>query len=290
MNIAALFAMSWDIVGGYSGQANFGHSAFFGLAGYVTAYLAGGRARGLLADFRLPPLLALAVGPLVGAGLAAFVGILCARKRGPYTAIITLMFPLLLLTFTFIYSDIFGAEEGLTGVEPIVLNPVTNYQISAFLMIGSAVALYLIGNSRLGLRFQAIREDEDACEAVGISIVRHKVLAFVIGGFFAGLAGAFQALFMMYVGPDIFSMSNSVTVVWYAIIGGTATIIGPIIGAFAVKALSEVFLQYQEWYLLLFNLAIIAIVFLGGEGIFKSLRKIGIYTMIKKAILKSGDR
>jgi branched-chain amino acid transport system permease protein len=289
MNIAAIFAMSWDIVGGYSGQADFGHSAFFGISGYVTAYLAGGRARGLIAEFRLPPLLSLLIGPLAGGLLAGFVGILCARKKGPYTALITLMFPLLLERFVSIYSPILGAEEGLTGVQPITLDFTINYQISVLLLITAAIILYRIGNSRLGLRFEAIREDEDACEAVGIDVVRHKVLAFVIGGVFGGMAGSFQALYMMYVGPDIFSMAYSANAVWYSIIGGTATIIGPIIGAYLVQFVLQIFLEVPEWHLLLFNLAVILIVLIGREGVYKNLQKFGIYRVLRDRLSRLVD-
>jgi branched-chain amino acid transport system permease protein len=277
--LTALFAASWDIIGGYSGQPNFGHAAFWGIGAYTAGFIASGTPGifGIQPFFRLSPWLAILVAPIIATFFAILVGFLCVRKRGPYTAIITLMISIILGRIVLLYPEIFGAEEGLSGIESLSFDYIANYQITVTLSIISISLLYLIGHSRLGLTLKAVRDDEDASEALGIDVARYKILAFAIGGLFAGFAGGLHSVYMHHVGPMDLDMTLSANVLWYSIIGGLGTIVGPVAGALILRLSLEVLIELREIHILIMNAIIIAIMLFYSEGLVKAFREIGLY-------------
>jgi len=235
--IFAMFAVSWDLLSGYTGQVNFGHALFFGAGGYATALLSHHLGWQPWATVPLAAVIAALVGTLTS--LPAL------RLRPPYLSLLTLAFPLILeQVLKAVPKEIAGGHYGLRGFAPLATSPVGEYYLIFIVMTVSILIMWKLTdagskNIRTGLIFHAIREDEIAARATGINTIRYKILAFAIGGFFAGLAGALYAHVFSAVGPSTFSMVNSFTIIIYVVFGGIVSIYGAVVGVYTLYPLVE---------------------------------------------------
>lgn len=255
--ILAIFAASWDLIAGFAGQVSFGHAAFFGISGYFTAALVKfGGAHWLLSVF-------------AGAGWAIvfslLIGIPCLRLKGPYLALGTLAFALILWNL-FLTGTWLGGTEGISGLPSTGSIFVAFYIIAAF-MIGSLIIMRAIVDSRLGTILKSIRDDETCADASGINTTVYKLIAFMISGFFAGISGALFVLDTTAVNPAVFQTLYSFYAIIMAAIGGMATIYGSIIGAFLFTILSELLRPLAAAALLIFATLLILIVRFAEEGV-----------------------
>ncbi|MFX1484023.1 MAG: branched-chain amino acid ABC transporter permease [Promethearchaeota archaeon] len=255
--ILTIFAASWDLLAGFAGQISFGHSAFFGISGYFTAVaIEFGGFHWLIALF-------------VGVGWAVvfslLIGIPCLRLKGPYLALGTLAFALILLNL-FATGTWLGGTEGISGL-PTSVNVFVGFYIVAAFMIGSLVIMRAIVDSRLGTILKSIRDDETCADASGIDTTVYKLIAFMVSGFFAGLSGALFALDSTAVNPAFFGTLYSFYAIIMAAIGGLATIFGSIIGAFLFVILSELLRPLAAAALLIFATILILIVRFAEEGV-----------------------
>ncbi len=299
--IWAIFAASWDLLSGYTGQINFGHAVFWGLAAYFSYWFSSGMEVGvlkpLLGDYYVAdPLTAMLLGGLVAALLALIIGVIALRVKGPNLALVTLMLPLIVgrLPAIINYLDIgiegelfgidysfvlfknidTGRDYGLGGAPRIIPYIGTtageidalNFYIFVLLMLFLAVGFIMfLAFSRYGLIFQAIREDEDAAESLGINVRFYKILTFVVSAFFAGIAGVLYAQQPNYsTGPSAFSTTISFSVIIMCVIGGIGSITGGIVGAFIMTLLLNIFLndvfeadQFPALDILVFGLFVI---------------------------------
>ena len=230
-SIFAILAASWDLLSGFTGQINFGHALFFGVAAYAAALL--NRNLGL-APWATIPLGAVAA---VLAGLV--VGIPCLRLRGTYLAFATLAFPLILLGVVYAIPNITDGELGIYGIAPLSGSRVASYYIAIPSMIVLGFIMWKITDSKIGLVFHAIREDEVTARASGINTTRYKLLAFCLSGLFAGIAGGLYAHFVKAAGPSTLELLLSFQVIIWAVFGGMATIYGPIAGVIILYPLTE---------------------------------------------------
>jgi branched-chain amino acid transport system permease protein len=229
-----VLAQSWNIIGGYTGYVSLGHVTFFGIGAYVSALL--------FARLGWPPFVALLPAGLVAAVFAVIVGYPTLRLRGPYFAIATLALGLVTqlavgnLPFT-------GAGEG------IVLRggfPFTRYALElafyfSYLGIATATvaAVIVLERSKLGFGLRAIRDDQEVALSIGVSALRLKLVAFGLSSFFAGAVGSIYAHQVAYVSaPDIFTLDISIKSLVYAVVGGTSTVLGPIVGALLMELLN----------------------------------------------------
>ncbi|MBW6494102.1 MAG: branched-chain amino acid ABC transporter permease [Burkholderiaceae bacterium] len=235
--IFAIFAASWDLLSGFSGQINFGHALFFGVGAYTTALLSH--------HFGLPPWLTMPIGAVAAMASGVLVGIPCLRLRGSYLSLATLAFPLILIGILFAFPDFSGGELGISGLQRVVISPVANYYVAVVLMMVLCMVMWKIGTSRTGLIFHAIREDEVACRASGINTPRYKLMAFALSGLFAGIAGALFAHFLRVAGPSSLEVALSFQAVIWGIFGGAATIYGPVVAVFALYPLTEVLANFE---------------------------------------------
>ncbi|MBO8181533.1 MAG: branched-chain amino acid ABC transporter permease [Archaeoglobus sp.] len=237
-----ILAISWDVIVGYTGQVNLGHTVFVGIGAYTTALLQvpsrfEGSFLSFMAGIPTPPI---AVSILLGGIIAAFVGfvigVITLRLKGYYFALVTAVLPLVFIQFLYVWSDILGGEEGFSiGLErALAPDPVGRYYIALFLLVISAIILHVILRSSIGYKFRAVRDDEILAESVGIDIVKYKVLSFVISSFFAGLAGAAIIHYRITIGPDVFDIPLMLLIILAAVIGGLGTLYGPIIGGFLI--------------------------------------------------------
>jgi len=263
-NIYAIFAVSWDLLSGYTGQINFGHALFFGVAAYTSALLN--------LKLGLPPWVTIPIGALASVVAGVVVCLPALRLRGPYLSLVTLAFPLILLGVIFAFTDFTGGELGVSGIARISESRVTDYYISFAVMLVSVMIMWKLTDAksalvRTGIIFHAIREDEIAARASGINTIRYKLLAFAVGGFFAGIAGAFHAHFMRIAGPSDLQLFLSFQVIIWTVFGGITSIYGPVVGVFIMYPLMEFLRVLPEIRMLIFAAIVVIILLFMPEGI-----------------------
>jgi branched-chain amino acid transport system permease protein len=276
-SIFAIFAASWDLLSGFTGQMNFGHALFFGVSAYVTVLIN--------LYLRLPPVLSIPLGALAGVLCGLVVGVPCLRLRGAYLALTTLAFPIILLGIVFAIPNITGGELGLSSnilgdrtlrgtlrVASLSPNTLTDYYVAVIAMLILGGVMWKITDSKIGVIFHAIREDELAVRASGVNTIRYKLLAFCLSGFFAGIAGGMFAHFLRQAGPDNLVVTRSFEVIIWAVVGGIASIYGPIAGVFILYPLLEFFRVVPGIRLLLFAAMVLAILLFMPEGLIPWVR------------------
>jgi branched-chain amino acid transport system permease protein len=253
--LAVALAQSWNLLGGYAGQINLGHAAFFGLGAIVARMLWVSGA---------PLMFALAAGSLVAMAFGVLIGVPAFRLRGAYFAIGTLGL-----------AEILRITVGnlMPEISTIPTAALASYDMSSryYLTLGLAVlcvaVVALLVHSRVGLGMQAVREDEEAAEASGVGTFRHKLLALAISTALAGLAGgAFAYYHVSYYPQHAFSPAWTFDAVLMSFIGGVGTVHGPVLGAFFYVILKELLaLHLVELHLLIFGaLFILVVLFLPG--------------------------
>jgi len=229
-------ALSWDILGGYSGYLSFGHMSFFGVGAYTTAIL--------LTTLGISPLITVPLGAFIS-GLLGVVSLsVFIRLEEAYFAIATLALNFSLQSLATVLEITGGARGISTPLLPF--SPITLYIIflSSFLVITMVLLSmrYKIENSRIGYAMLALREDKTVAECLGINTLRMKLIAMFISCFFTGLVGSMYPLFATFIDPTIgFSVDWSVLLVVMCICGGTGIWWGPLLGAFILHSVRELF-------------------------------------------------
>ena len=263
-SIFAIFAASWDLLSGFTGQMNFGHALFFGVAAYTAALLN--------LHAHLPAWGSIPLGALAAVLTGLIVGIPCLRLRGTYLALTTLAFPVILSGIVLAIPEVTGGELGLSGLDRLSGSRLTDYYITVALMLGLCTIMWKITQSNTGLIFHAIREDELAVRTAGINTTRYKLLAFCLSGFFAGISGGLYAHFMRIAGPANLEITMSFTVVIWAIFGGVVTIYGPVGAVFILFPLLEFFHFWPKLRMLMFALVILLILLYMPDGLLPWIR------------------
>ena len=263
-SIFAILAANWDLLSGFTGQMNFGHALFFGVAAYTAALLN--------LHTHLPPWGSIPLGALAGVLTGLIVGIPCLRLKGTYLALTTLAFPIILMGIVFAIPDITGGELGVSGLDRLSGSRLTDYYITVVLMLALCTIMWKITDSNTGIIFHAIREDELAVRTSGINTTRYKLLAFCLSGFFAGISGGLYAHFMRIAGPANLEISMSFTVVIWAVFGGIVTIYGPVGAVFILFPMLEFLRFWPEYRMLMFALVILLILLYMPEGLLPWVR------------------
>jgi branched-chain amino acid transport system permease protein len=274
--IWGLLAMSSDILIGYTGMVSFGHSAFFGLGIY-------GAAAALLTV--QPPNLWLAIlyGLASSAAVAAFVAYFSTRLRDIYFAITTLIFSQIFYVIIFTWTEVTGGENGLTfsrprlGIPGVFSIPFSSVTLHWFVLAVVAVAylvLRRITQSPFGMVLQAIRENEARTRAIGYPIERYKIVAVMLSGLFAGLAGVLYAIQNRFAAPDFVFFVVSGDAVIYNVVGGIGTLVGPVAGAAFFLLLREGFSRFfTEYYLIPVGVIFIVMVMFMPQGLLGFMRR-----------------
>lgn len=267
----AIFAVSWDLLSGYTGQVNFGHALFFGVGAYSSALLY--KYLGWQPAATIP----------LGALIAALAGVVTCfpalRLRGPYLSLLTLAFPLLLTEVARSFPEITGGYIGIRGLPPLASSPTGQYYVCLIVMTVSVLVMWKLTDAgskyvRTGLIFHAIREDEIAARATGINTIRYKLLAFAIGGFFGGIAGGLFGHILKTVGLGVFAISLSFQAIIWVVFGGIVSIYGAVIGVFILHPLVELMqgTSIGEYRHLIMAVLVILILILMPEGIAVRIR------------------
>ena len=266
--ILAIFALSLDLLVGYTGLVSFGHAAFYGIGAY---------ALGLLAPkYEAANLWLTLPAAMLAAGVAAFaVGVFVVRVRGIYFIMVTLAFAQM---FYFVFHDTkFGrGSDGISmnfkpvaaigGFVPFDLSNTTHvYYFVLALLIAVFAFLRTVLRSPFGRALMGIRSNEHRMRSLGFPVYRYKLASFTLAGAIAGLAGYLSALQFGFVNPELLSWHQSGNVLLMLILGGLGSLYGAVVGAFAFVALAEIFQTLtRHWQLLLGGAIILLVIFLPG--------------------------
>ena len=263
--IFGLFAMSLDLIMGYTGMVSFGHAAYFGLGAYGSALV--------LIHFEPPIPVALLAGALLAGVVAAPVGWFSTRATGIYFAMLTLAFAQLLYTVAYKWRDLTGGSDGIAGVPkttlfwggPSLAERRTFYYLVAVIVVLSLLACHALVRSPFGRALQAIRENEHRFVSLGRDSRPFKLVVFVIAAAFAGLAGALFAPFRGFASPEVMFWVLSGQGLMMVITGGIGTLVGPLIGAMVFLLVQEILSSYTEhWMIFTGAVFVLIVIFLPG--------------------------
>lgn len=287
--VFAILAIGWNVMSGFGGMFSFGHAAYFGLGAYVSVWL--------LVERGISPWIGMLVGMVVAGAFAALIGFLALRYRlkGAYFALATFAFAEMLRLIA-INSDLVNRAVGYN----VPLRPESSWAFMQFepgsanyfwialaLTVVALVVTILFLRSRQGRFTVAVRDDEDAAAALGIPVMRTKLITIALSGAITSVAGTFYVQYYFFVDPDVaFGNSVSIQAILPAVIGGVATIWGPVIGAAVLGPLNDVtatvlrnpppaldFLQGRAGLdVVLYALLLILIVLLLPQGVYGAIR------------------
>lgn len=270
---------AWNIVGGYAGQLSVGHAAFVGVGAYVAAVL--------FQQFGVSPWLGLVAAGAVSAVLGAAIGFLGFRfgLRGFYFVLLTVA----VAELCRVVANNVDAVGGAVGYYITFTGNLRDFQfpdnrahyyITLGLMLGATLLAWWLERRRLGIYWTAIREDEGAAEALGVNAFRVKLLAMVLSSFLTGVGGTFYAFYLMTIQPNAaFGIPLSVEIIIRPIVGGSGTVLGPVLGSFILSPLAELSRHYFAsggWtgvHLIVYGALLVVVVLFLPEGAYPRLQR-----------------
>lgn len=259
-------SQSWNILGGYTGQVNLGHAAFFGLGALITRFL-------WLSGF--PIIITILIGGISTLAFALLIGLPAFRLRGAYFVIGMLA---LSEVMRIIVATALPTVSSMPGKYIATYSLVPRYYLGLALAVITVAIVFVLSRSKPGLAMVAIREDEDTAEASGVNAFKYKLLALTLSSFIAGLAGgAFAFFHVSYYPEHPFSVHWTFDALFIAYIGGIGTVIGPIIGTVFYIGLRELFpyLFPQNLHTIVFGLLFILVILLMPRGLVELPKKAG---------------
>jgi branched-chain amino acid transport system permease protein len=279
-----LMGLGLGIVVGFAGLLDLGYVAFYALGAYTMGVLTSPEIQWAVAHwlgFQLTFWTALPFAVLVSTLAGIILGIPVLGMRGDYLAIVTLGFGeiIRIVALSDWLKPYIGGSNGITRIPRPVIGPIdfnTPGSLYYLVVIGCLIAAFVairVKDSRLGRAWMALREDEDVAQAMGIDLVRTKLLAFATGAAFSGLAGAFFATIVGSIYPHSFTLLISINVLGVVIVGGMGSIPGAVIGAIALVGLPEILREFSEFRLLLFGAALVLMMLIRPEGLLPEARR-----------------
>jgi len=272
--IMALYAMSYNLLFGQTGMLSFGHAAFYGVGAYTVALL--------FAYLRIQLVPAIFLAPLVAGLIGLIIGFFVLRLTGFYFAITTTAFAQLVYTVVYEWYGFTGGDNGVHVVPPDYLLATTNYY---YFTLGTVVVcialLHMITVSPFGAALGGIRENPERVAFIGINIRAYQLAAFIIGGAFAGVAGALRAPFQQMAFPSLLFWTSSADPLLMALAGGFHTFFGPIIGA-AIFVFVNFYFAIRTEYALMFLGILITLIVLFLPG--------GVVGFVERILFRGKDR
>ena len=262
--IFALAATSLNFILGYGGMVALGHAAFFGAGAYVAAILSTQELQ--------QAWLGWPIAMLVSAALALIVGVVSLRTRGVYFIMITLAFAQMVF-YLFISLRQYGGEDGINLSAPLQLpglnlaDSTTSYYVVLTVVVGCLWLMNRVIHARFGQALQGIRENEARMEALGYPVFKIKLMAFVLAGAVAGLAGALLANHNLFVSPSLMHWTSSASLIIMVIVGGVGLRYGGVIGSAVMLWLEEVLRLYTDYWHMPLGLLLLAIVLFAPRGL-----------------------
>jgi branched-chain amino acid transport system permease protein len=270
--IFAIFAMSLDLLLGFTGLMSLGHAAFFGLGAYAVGVLG--------TQFGLNAWLGLIAGVGIAAAAAALIGFFCVRTGGIPFLMLTLAFSQLLFTVALKWRDVTGGSDGLAIAEKPsffgfdLSNSLTMYFMALIFFAFAYWSLRRLLNAPLGHVFVGIRENEPRMEAIGYPVRSYKLLSFTIAGAFAGLAGGLYAIYNGFISSDALYWTASGDILIMTMLGGAGTLIGPALGTAVFLLMKNVVSSYSEHRLSIIGVTFICCVMFFPGGLWGTLQKL----------------
>ncbi len=269
--IMGIFAMSLNLLIGYTGMVSFGHAAYFGVGAYTLGILLQKTAVGLAA--------ALALAIVVAAGAALVIGFFCVRLGTIYFSMLTLAFAQIVYTIVIRWTALTGGDQGLIGgvrVPPIevgsltlnVRSPLTFYYLTLLAATAAFAAAKVLVDSPWGLLLRAVRDNAHRVGFLGASERGLRLAAFVVAGGFAGLAGALMTLHVGGAYPDFVYWTKSAEPIFMVLVGGMNTLLGPLAGAAILVSLTSLITRYTNLWGLVLGAILIAFTLFLKVGIF----------------------
>jgi branched-chain amino acid transport system permease protein len=244
-----------------TGQLSLGTGAMMTVGGYFSALLS--------INFGLSPWIGLPLGGVVACAVACSFGFAFVRLKGMYFAMVTLFFAQIVTLFVEQWRGLTGGTSGLFDIpRPQAADSDARlYYVIVAVAVVSLVLMYLIEHSRVGLVFRAIKQSHTLCESVGIDVAVMKVVAFGLGSFFAGVAGAFYGQYMQGLNPGAFGFLFCVYTVIYMVVGGAGSFVGPVLGAIVLTLLNDLLRPLAQFQPLFFAAVLFVVVFFMPEGL-----------------------
>ena len=271
--IFALFALSFNLIFGYTGLLSFGHAAFFGVGAYTSALL--------LRDLDANILWLLPAAMLIAGLFALVIGALSVRLSEVYFAMLTLAFGMLVYGAAHQLRGFTGGSDGVTGFQlgevggSSLANPTTFYYLTLVTAALATFVLYRIVRSPFGLLLRAMRENVERVSFTGTPVYRYRLYAFVLSGMFAGLAGALYGPFTRVASPDMLHWSASAEPVLMSVLGGSGVFFGPVVGAGVFLLLKDWITGFTDQWMLYLGLGLGLIVLLFPKGLLGTLLELG---------------
>lgn len=266
-----MLGLSLNLIVGYAGLFQLGHAAFFAIGAYTAAILNLRLGMPLLYTFPIAVVVAALLGYLITRPIL--------HLRGDYLAIVTIAFgEVVRLALVNNLFGITGGANGLSGIARPVLfgltirQPLHHYYLLLFFLVITVIAMQRLEHSRLGRAWMYIREDEAAAEAMGLDTTHLKLLAFVLGSGWAGLAGALYAGQLTVISPDMSRFMESVVMFCIVVLGGAGSIPGVVVGALGMVTLPELFRPLKDWRDAWMGLAMVVMMIARPEGLWPSRR------------------
>ena len=254
-----------NLITGYVGLLSIGHIAFVGLGAYTSALVS--------LHAGLPVFVCMLIAGIFSAFMSFLIGKITFRVRGSYFVIMTSAFNEIIKLVINNSHDVTNGPMGIRDVKPASLfgfeikSKEAVYYLGLVLVIITVYTCWRVIDSRIGRAFKGLREQENIANAVGISFSKYAMYATIIGGFFAGVAGAYYVHYTHFISPDVFNWSYTTTMLLMLVIGGKGTIIGPIIGSLIFSFLPELLRAYDNYRLPIYGLVLIVATILFPNGL-----------------------
>jgi branched-chain amino acid transport system permease protein len=256
----AILALSLTLVAGTVGQISLGHAGFLAIGAYASALLA--------LDLGLPVPLTVPAAGVITALLGTALVFPAFRLRGHYVSIATLGIGEIVGLVILNWESLTRGPVGVTGIPPLPFDSVAGaYWTSLALLVLLALLQVRLVRSHLGRAFRAIRDDDVAARAYGISLNRYKGIAFAVGGFAAGISGAVTAHLYSYINYETFTSQISILAVTMVILGGLGNVCGAVLGAVALISLPELFRATAEWRMLIYGITLLLLIRFRPQGL-----------------------
>lgn len=256
VGINIILACSLNLILGFTGQLTLGHAGFMSIGGYTAAMMS--------IKFHLPFPLALLAGGIFAGFISYLFGLPILRLKGDYLAISTLGFGEIIRVII-VNLDFLGGPRGLAGIPKK-----TTFTWVYIITVLTVIIIYNLIKSTYGRGMISVREDEIASEAMGINTTKYKLMAFVLGGFFAGIAGGLYAHLIMFLDPKTFNFLKSMDILIYVVFGGMGSISGSILSASILTYLPEVLRSISDLRMIAYSILIIVLMLFRPEGLMGS--------------------
>ena len=267
--VYALFALSLNVIIGFSGNVSFGHAAYFAIGGYANAIL--------LTTYGWPLWISFPAAVLLSAAAAAFVADFCTRLTDIYFAMLTLAFSMLVWAIAFKWRSVTGGDDGFVGVSvpAFIDGRVPFFYFTLVIVTISIALLWTICHSAFGQTLVAVRENLTRAGFIGVNTRMMRGLAFVVAGTFAGVAGAIFAMYNRGVYTESAFWTESAQVLIMTLLGGMYSFFGPAIGAVVLYVLERFANEYTEYWPTVLGTILLVIVLVLPEGLVGLARRLG---------------